>query len=205
GGTAGSDPAPVTGAAAGDQIPSAEGTTAGILDAGPHIPPIPLGPDTLRRLACQALVEPATHPDTSQPAAVQHRFATARQRRALLTRDGSCAFPGCPRRRHLHAHHLQHWSDGGPTTMHNLVLTCAHHHRLVHEGGWQLRPRPDHRFDAIHPDGHIVRPAPDTGGTVHLLPSAHNATITPATVTGTWTGEPLELGYAVSVYAAGGA
>lgn len=182
---------------ADDRIPSAEGATAAVLDAGPGIPPVPVGRDTLRRLACQALVEPATHPDSDRPATTHRRFASARQRRALLARDGGCAFPGCRQRRGLHAHHLRHWSDGGPTTVSNLVLTCSHHHRLVHEGGWQLRPRSDHRFDAVRPDGHLVRPAPGTHGTVTRLPGAH---ITPATVTGTWSGEPLELGYAVSVY-----
>lgn len=77
------------------------------------------------------------------------------------------------------------------------MLACSHHHRLIHEGGWQLRPRADHRFDAIRPDGHIARPAPDTHGTVTGLTGTG---ITPATVTGTWTGERLDLGYAVSVY-----
>ena len=43
---------------------SAEAPAAGVLDAGPGIPLLPLGPDTLRRLACQALVEPATSPTT---------------------------------------------------------------------------------------------------------------------------------------------
>lgn len=81
------DPAP---------CPSAEGSTRAILDAGPGIRPLPLGSDSLRRLTCEALVEAADHPDSERAAAVQHRFASARQRRALLARDGGCTFPGCP-------------------------------------------------------------------------------------------------------------
>lgn len=190
-------PAEDTGGCA-DQTP-----TVGVLDSGPVLPLLPLGPDTLRRLACEALVEPATHPDDDRPGTVQHRFATARQRRALLARDGGCAFPACSRRRHLHAHHRQRWSDGGSTTLGNLVLTCSHHHRLIHEGGWQLRRETDTaghaRWVAIGPDGQRRIAAPPTAGNAPSLPGTHNATIAADTVTGHWRGEALHLDYAVSV------
>ncbi|MFO7568087.1 MAG: DUF222 domain-containing protein [Enhygromyxa sp.] len=54
--------------------------------------------------------------------------------RALWLRDGGCRVPGCERRRHLHAHHIQGWAEGGPTRLSNLVLTCSSHHRMIHEG-----------------------------------------------------------------------
>jgi hypothetical protein len=54
--------------------------------------------------------------------------------RALWLRDGCCRAPGCGRRRHLQAHHIQHWADGGPTCMANLILLCNQHHKAVHEG-----------------------------------------------------------------------
>lgn len=54
--------------------------------------------------------------------------------RALWLRDGGCRVPGCGRRRHLHAHHIQGWADGGPTKLSNLVLVCSSHHRMIHEG-----------------------------------------------------------------------
>jgi hypothetical protein len=54
--------------------------------------------------------------------------------RALWLRDGCCRAPGCGRRRHLQAHHIQHWADGGPTCMANLILLCNQHHKSVHEG-----------------------------------------------------------------------
>ena len=50
-----------------------------------------------------------------------------------MARDGSCQFPGCTRRRNLHAHHIQAWSLGGPTDMANLILLCQAHHVAVHE------------------------------------------------------------------------
>jgi len=35
-------------------------------------------------------------------------------------------------------HHIKHWADGGETSLSNCILLCSHHHRLVHEGGWQV-------------------------------------------------------------------
>jgi hypothetical protein len=35
-------------------------------------------------------------------------------------------------------HHIVAWSRGGGTNLPNLVLLCYFHHRLVHEGGWQV-------------------------------------------------------------------
>jgi hypothetical protein len=57
-------------------------------------------------------------------------------RRAVRSRDRGCRFPGCTHERFLHAHHIQHWARGGPTTLENLVQLCSYHHRLVHEGGF---------------------------------------------------------------------
>jgi hypothetical protein len=31
-----------------------------------------------------------------------------------------------------------HWLHGGSSDLDNLVLLCHRHHRMVHEGGWQL-------------------------------------------------------------------
>jgi hypothetical protein len=56
-------------------------------------------------------------------------------RRALEIRDRGCRFPGRGMR-FTDAHHLEHWADGGETSLGNLVLLCRQHHRLVHEGGW---------------------------------------------------------------------
>ena len=54
--------------------------------------------------------------------------------RALWLRDGGCRAPGCGRRRHLHAHHIHEWAEGGATKLSNLVLVCTTHHRMLHEG-----------------------------------------------------------------------
>ena len=64
------------------------------------------------------------------------RTISRRLRRALEHRDhGTCVVPGCGSTRGLHAHHIIHWEDGGPTELANLVLVCPFHHRLHHRGG----------------------------------------------------------------------
>ena len=62
------------------------------------------------------------------------RQINRRLRRALEHRDRTCVVPGCGASRGLHAHHIRHWEDGGPTELFNLVLVCPYHHRLHHRG-----------------------------------------------------------------------
>src|SRR5882757_2555110 len=62
------------------------------------------------------------------------RQINRRLRRALEYRHPTCAVPGCGATRGLHAHHIRHWEDGGPTELFNLVLVCPYHHRQHHRG-----------------------------------------------------------------------
>ena len=72
------------------------------------------------------------------------RLITPGQRRALYLRDRGCAFPGCNRPpRNCQGHHMVHWDHGGPTDLANLVLLCAHHHRVLHRTGWDVHLAPD--------------------------------------------------------------
>ena len=182
-----------------------ENTPAGVpgdlavLDAGPAIPLLPLSPTTLERLACSAIVEQATDPDSSESGASHNRFASRRQRRALMRRDGGCRFGGCSRKRGLHAHHVVHHSKGGPTTMANLILLCDHHHLLVHEGGWRLEAT-SQGWVTVSPAGVRHVDAPDTLGDAGVLSATHDAEIRPDTVTGHWGGEPLDLPYVVGTF-----
>jgi len=45
--------------------------------------------------------------------------------------------------RYVHGHHIKHWLHGGPTSLNNLVLLCAWHHRLLHETGFSATLRAD--------------------------------------------------------------
>ncbi|MEV4822443.1 DUF222 domain-containing protein [Micromonospora sp. NPDC049274] len=122
---------------------------AGALDIGPQ-----LTPDTVRRLACDAATLPAVLGGAGQVLDVgrQRRLISGPLRRALVLRDGGCAFPGCDRPpRWCAAHHIRHWVDGGPTRLDNAVLLCGHHHRHVHKSDWAVRLGADGRPEFVPP------------------------------------------------------
>jgi hypothetical protein len=99
----------------------------------------PLAIETARRLACDASLVQMLERD-GQPLRIgrKTRAIPPALRRALNARDRGCRFPGCGSRRFLDAHHIQHWADGGPTNLDNLVHLCGYHHRLLHEGGCRI-------------------------------------------------------------------
>ncbi|MET7863136.1 HNH endonuclease signature motif containing protein [Micromonospora taraxaci] len=122
---------------------------AGALDIG-----LQLTPDTVRRLACDATILPAVLDGTGQVLDVgrQRRLVTGALRRALVLRDGGCAFPGCDRPpRWCAAHHIRHWADGGPTNLTNAVLLCGHHHRHIHHTNWTVRLDNNGRSEFVPP------------------------------------------------------
>ncbi|MEQ8690195.1 MAG: HNH endonuclease signature motif containing protein [Pseudomonadales bacterium] len=85
----------------------------------------------------------------------KHRLVPPKLRQALAARDRHCQFPGCHHTQFLDAHHIEHWCDGGETKLDNLILLCSHHHMLMHEGGFSLKPRGD-RFYFARPDGRPI-------------------------------------------------
>ena len=95
-----------------------------------------------RRLACDAQLLPALLGGQGQVLDVgrSRRLINGALRRALVLRDGGCAFPGCDRPpRWTEGHHIQAWFDGGPTSIDNSVLLCGHHHRVIHHTDWTVR------------------------------------------------------------------
>ncbi|MEU1358967.1 DUF222 domain-containing protein [Micromonospora zamorensis] len=125
------------------------GVRAGTLETG-----TPLTPGAIRRLACDAGVLPAVLGGDSQVLDVgrQRRLFNGPLRRALVLRDGGCAFPGCDRpSRWCDGHHVRHWADGGATALGNAVLLCGYHHRLIHRGDWMVRIAPDGRPEFLPP------------------------------------------------------
>ena len=96
--------------------------------------------ETSRRLSCDAAVVTVTHAADGSVLDVGRRTRSIPPalRRALEVRDRGCRFPGCGLR-FTEAHHVEHWADGGETSLGNALLLCRHHHQLVHEGGWTVR------------------------------------------------------------------
>ncbi|WP_347403748.1 DUF222 domain-containing protein [Micromonospora sp. WMMD710] len=143
----GSEPAQIVITTNYDTLTRQLGT--GTLDTGLH-----LTPDTVRRLACDAAILPAILNSASQPLDLgrQRRLITGPLRRALILRDHGCTFPGCDRPpRWCHAHHIQHWTDGGDTSLTNAVLLCGHHHRHIHHTDWTVRMAGDGHPQFIPP------------------------------------------------------
>jgi hypothetical protein len=116
-------------------------------------------PETARRLACVADIVGAVVDADGEVLTLgrTRRLISRAQRRALMIRDGMCQFPHCHQTRHLKAHHLVPWSEGGPTDLDNLILLCQWHHTAVHEGGMRIvraaEPVSGRRWDAVMPDG----------------------------------------------------
>ena len=90
-------------------------------------------------------------------------------RRAVIIRDRHCAFPGCDQPpAACQAHHMLPRSQGGPTSLANLLLLCTFHHLiLIHRWGWTIRLNPDGTTTATSPDGRTLHS--------HSPPPAHAA------------------------------
>lgn len=114
---------------------------------------------TVRRLACDATMQAILMSDGC-PVAVgpETRTVPRWMRRQLKMRDRECRFPGCERTRFLHAHHIVHWADGGPTELWNLILLCPYHHRYLHEHKWTVRGDPclPNGVEFLNRGGHVV-------------------------------------------------
>jgi hypothetical protein len=122
---------------------------------------VPLAAETARRLACDASIVRILERD-GRPLSVgrKTRSIPPALRRALAARDRGCRFPGCTARHFVDAHHIEHWAQGGETSLSNLVQLCRHHHRLLHEGRYALEPGPDGRLIFRRPDGRRISDCP---------------------------------------------
>ena len=95
---------------------------------------------TVQRLACDGVLHRVLKADSMVvDVGRAKRTAQPAQWRALHARHKTCVWPGCDRPVSMtQAHHIELWKDGGKTDIGRMVPLCYHHHRLVHEGGWQV-------------------------------------------------------------------
>mgnify|MGYP000932714892 CR=1 FL=1 len=101
----------------------------------------------------------------------------------VRARDKTCVFPTCqtPASR-CDIDHLTPWSEGGTTSLDNLVVLCQAHHRLKHTPGWALTRNqasgvlswhtPDKTVYQRHPGGTINRLPRKVGPHQHLVPAS---------------------------------
>ena len=117
--------------------------------------------ETARRLCCDAGISVLSASGEGNVLNIgrKTRVIPPAMRRALKTRDRHCRFPGCSHRYFIDGHHIKHWSDGGETSLENLVQLCRRHHRLVHEGGFECRKAPDGEIEFLDADGERIGPA----------------------------------------------
>ena len=113
--------------------------------------PIPM--ETAQRHACDATVSYVLgQVELAGETSHEHRQIPPAVRRALVTRDRDCVFPGCDRQASwCDSHHLVWWTRGGKTALANLALVCGRHHRKLHEEGWTLGRNSQGRWVATPP------------------------------------------------------
>ena len=90
---------------------------------------------TLERITCDCKISRIITDGPSQVLDVGRATRTVSTAlwNALVARDRHCRHPGCDRPPGLcEAHHIVHWSKGGPTNLANLEMLCWHHHRVRH-------------------------------------------------------------------------
>ena len=119
------------------------------------VPAETLHPETIRRLACDGGLVTIIENTEGSPLSVgrKTRAIPPTIRRALLSRDRHCQFPGCTQDRYVEGHHIVHWAKGGETRLDNLVLLCGRHHRTVHEFGYRIERTHEGRVAVVKSAG----------------------------------------------------
>ena len=104
----------------------------------------------LEELACNARFTGVIYDRRGRPIWRAHsvRRATKAQRQLLIARDGGCFACGA-RPDVCDAHHVRPVSQGGATSLDNMVLACWRCHNKIHHLGWQIHGPPGNR--TLHP------------------------------------------------------
>jgi len=173
-----------------------------VLEDGAHV-----SAETSRRLACDASRVVMRHDADGRVTEVgaRTRSIPPALRRVLQHRDHGCRFPGCGLP-FGQGHHIQHWANGGPTTLSNLAMLCRRHHRAVHEEGYRVERQPDGELRFIRPDGRLLPDIPpptvvptDPVETLRLQNDTRDVHIDARTSRPDWLGERLDIGWAIDV------
>ena len=130
--------------------------------------------ESVKRLCCDSHAVIIAEDDQGEPLSIgrKSRIIPTAISRAVRARDNQCCtFPGCNNRRFLHCHHVEHWSNGGETSLNNLLLLCSKHHTLVHEGGFRIDRDYRDKWFFVRPDGLAVPEPGHVSGVVENPPA----------------------------------
>src|ERR1700694_1195226 len=119
---------------------------------------LPISTRTLERITCDSTMSRVLLADS-----MVIDVGGATRPVSAPTRDKGCRFTGCDRPVDWsNPHHIVHWARGGPSNLPNMVCLCYYHHRLVHEGGWQVI-KSGREFRFLPPDRFLIRRARGPG------------------------------------------
>ena len=101
---------------------------------------------------------------------------------------------------------IRHWAHGGPTTLSNLTLLCRRHHRAVHEEGYEVERSADGELIFRNARGREIPDVPESAvlpedpyERIRAANEAAGLQIHARTALPNWTGDRLNLGWAISV------
>ena len=131
----------------------------------------PITEATVEVVACDSAVTLATLDGEKVPVDLSspNRLFTGLVRKAILIRDAVCIKCGEPAS-WSDCHHIEHWQNGGKTTLHNGCLLCKTCHPAVHNTDWDV---------IMGADGHpwLIPPA-DIDPQRQPLPAYNRRTLT---------------------------
>jgi hypothetical protein len=167
--------------------------------------------ETARRLSCDASLVTVLEDENGKVLNIGRRARTvpASLHRALDVRDKTCRFPGCSETRHVESHHIEHWADGGETSLDNIAKMCKLHHTQLHRGCFDLRVEPplDDQSEAqlvfTTPSGRRVETdlfpqfSPQVAATAEQALRHAAPEVTATTCVTQWQGEPCDYGMAI--------
>ena len=117
--------------------------------------------EAAKRLCCDGQAVVLTEDKQGEVLSIgrKSRIVPTGIKRAVLARHNhGCAFPGCCNSRFLHIHHVEHWSNGGETSVDNLMPLCTRHHPLVHEGRFRIEKDFQDNWIFVRPEGQVIPP-----------------------------------------------
>jgi hypothetical protein len=168
-----------------------------------------ISPNTAKRLSCDASLVTVLEDEQGRVLNIGRRTRTvpASITRALNIRDKTCRVPGCCESRYVDAHHIEHWADGGETSLENLVTLCRVHHRQLHQGIFTIaveKTATEQQLVFATPSGRKIQSSffpqfPDVseetsaGALSHAAPAVDAKTCVPH-----WHGEDCDYGMAIA-------